>query len=129
MRPSVLALALALVCTALAGCGGGTGTYSEEKSRACLEKAGVPVTDPPADDLVASAAEGGAFTARVGDNRVTVSFGLDREGARTIVSGYQRFRGKNIGLADVLRPKGNAVMLWAAHPQDAYVATVEGCLK
>ena len=31
--------------------------------------------------------------------------------------------------SDVLRPKQNAVMLWALHPPDAYVTTVEDCLK
>jgi hypothetical protein len=29
----------------------------------------------------------------------------------------------------VLRPNRNAVMLWAAHPADAYLQTIEACLK
>jgi len=112
-----------------AGCGGGTKTYTDDATRTCLKKAGVDVVAVPKDDFIASSAEGGAFTARFRDNKVTISFGLDRTGAEHLVRAYQRFRGENIGLADVLRPKGNAVMLWALHPTDAYVSTVEGCLK
>jgi hypothetical protein len=111
-----------------AGCGGTT-TYSEAATRACLKQAGVKVVPVPNDDFVASAAEGGGFTARFKDDKVTVSFGLDRKGAERIVRGYQRFRGKNIGLEDVLKPKQNAVMLWALHPPEAYVQTIEACLK
>ena len=112
----------------VAGCGG-TKTYSAAATRSCLEKAGVDVRSVPRDDFVASTAEGGAFTAHFRDDLVTVSFGLDRKGAEGIVRGYQRFRGKNIGLKDVLRPKQNAVMLWALHPPDAYLQTIEACLK
>jgi hypothetical protein len=123
-----LGVLLAAALVFAAGCGGTT-TYSETKSRSCLEKAGVDVTRVPKADFVASTAEGGAFTARFRDNLVTVSFGLDRAGAEQIVRGYQRFRGKNIGLEDVLKPKRNAVMLWALHPPDAYLQTIEACLK
>jgi hypothetical protein len=123
-------ITLALGCVlALAGCGGGPKTYSAAKSRDCLAGKGVRVTDAPPSDLVASAAEGGSFTAHFGDNLVTVSFGLDRNGAQSIVRGYERFRGKNIGLTDVLEVMKNAVMLWAVHPQDPHKATIEGCLK
>ena len=111
----------------LAGCGGTT-TYSAEKSRACLLAKGRVVTGPPASDLVASAAEGGSFTVPFGRNFATVSFGTDRDGAERIVRAYQRFRGKNIGLLDVLSAKGNAVMLWAGHPDDAARSLIEGCL-
>lgn len=128
MRASLLTVVLVGSLLALAGCGGGTKTYSAAATRSCLEQAGVDVVPVPKEDFIASAAEGGAFTARFRDNKVTVSFGLDRNGAEHIVRGYQRFRGKNIGLADVLRPKGNAVMLWALHPPDAYVSAIEGCL-
>jgi hypothetical protein len=112
----------------VAGCGGTT-TYSATASRSCLEKAGVDVRSVPRDDFVASSAEGGAFTAHFRDDLVTISFGLDRKGAERIVRGYQQFRGKNIGLEDVLRPKQNAVMLWALHPSEAYIQTIEACLK
>ena len=129
MRVRLLAVSLTVLLLLAAGCGGGKKTYSADATRSCLQKAGVDVVAVPKDDFIASAAEGGAFTARFRDNKVTVSFGLDRNGAEHIVRGYQRFRGKNIGLEDVLRPKQNAVMLWALHPPDAYVATIEGCLE
>jgi len=127
--PPRLAAVVAGTVLLAAGCGGGTKTYTAGATRACLEQAGVHVGPVPNSDLVASAAEGGGFTARFRDNKVTVSFGLDRKGAERIVRAYQHFRGKNIGLEDVLRPKGNAVMLWALHPPDAYVQTIEACLK
>ncbi len=130
MRGSPLLVAVVLPVTLMlvAGCGGQT-TYSADKTRSCLKRAGVAVAGAPKDDFVASTADGGAFTARFRDNLVIISFGLDRAGAERIVRGYQRFRGKNIGLEDVLRPNRNAVMLWAAHPADAYLQTIEACLK
>jgi hypothetical protein len=126
--PPRLAVVLAGTVLLAAGCGG-TKTYSEAATRACLKQAGVYVGAVPNNDLVASAAEGGGFTARFRDNKVTVSFGLDRKGAERIVRAYQHFRGKNIGLEDVLRPKQNAVMLWALHPPEAYLQTIEACLR
>jgi hypothetical protein len=121
----VLAAGTLFVAT---GCGG-TSIYSAEKSRACLEKAGALVTKVPATDFIAENAEGGSFTVRFRDNLVTVSFGVDRKGAEQIVRGYQRFRGENIGLEDVLRPEKNAVLLWALHPPEAYERTIQACLK
>jgi hypothetical protein len=126
--PLRLAAVLAVTVLLAAGCGG-TKTYSAAATRSCLQQAGVDVRSVPRDDFVASTAEGGAFTAYFRDNKVTISFGLDRKGAESIVRGYQHFRGENIGLEDVLRPKQNAVMLWALHPADAYLQTIEACLK
>jgi hypothetical protein len=127
--PRSLAAVAAATLVLAAGCGGGSSTYTEAKTRSCLVKAGVDVTAVPKDNFVASTAEGGGFTARFRDNEVVVSFALDRQGAEAIVRGYQRFRGKNIGLEDVLKVKNDAVMLWALHPPDAYLQTIEGCLK
>ena len=130
MRPRHLLFALLLAGLALAAAGcGGTTTYSAVKTRACLKDVGVKLTAVPADDLVAAAAEGDSFSVRFPGNLVTLSFGLDRKGAERIVRGYQRFRGKNIGLEDVLHPSHNVVMLWAVHPKDAYVQAIEECLK
>jgi hypothetical protein len=126
--PPRLAAVLGGTILLVAGCGG-TKTYSAAPTRSCLEKAGVDVRSVPRDDFVASTAEGGSFTAHFKDNLVTISFALDRKGAERIVRAYQRFRGANIGLEDVLRPKGNAVLLWALHPPDAYLQTIEACLK
>jgi hypothetical protein len=128
VRPRHLLVLLVPLAVLLAGCGGGTKTYSAEKSRACLLAKGRVVTGPPASDLVASAAEGGSYTVRFGRNFATVSFGTDRDGAERIVRAYQRFRGKNIGLLDVLSASGNAVTLWAMHPEDADVKTIQDCL-
>jgi len=128
VRREHLLLPLVLTVMLAAGCGGGTKTYSAEKSRACLVARGRVVTEPPTSDLVASAAEGGAFSIRFGRNLATVSFGTDRDGAERIVRAYQRFRGKNIGLLDVLHAERNAVLLWAIHPEDADVKVIEDCL-
>lgn len=113
---------------AVAGCGGGTRTYSAAKTRACLVQHGRVVTSVPASNLVASAAEGGSFAVRFGSNTGIVSFGNDRDGAERIVRAYQRFRGKNIGLLDVLHAEHNAVILWAIHPADDHVRAIEDCL-
>lgn len=72
---------------------------------------------------------GGTFRVRFPGNQVTLAFGDDRDEAERIVRGYQRFAGKNIGLTDVLSAKRNAVILWALHPKDDHLATIEGCLK
>lgn len=129
MRRGSVLLPLGLAAVLVAGCGGGGKTYSADKSRACLADNGRVVTDPPPSDLVANAAEGGSFTVHFGTNIATVSFGNDRDGAEQIVRRYQRFRGKNIGLLDVLSAQRNAVLLWAVHPQDAYLKAVEDCLR
>jgi hypothetical protein len=123
-----LAAVLAGTLLVAAGCGG-TKVYSVDASRACLKKAGLDVTAVPRNDLIAQTAEGGSFSVRFRDNLATVSFGDDRKGAEQIVRRYEHFKGENIGLADVLRASRNAVMLWAAHPPDAYLQTIEGCLK
>jgi alkanesulfonate monooxygenase SsuD/methylene tetrahydromethanopterin reductase-like flavin-dependent oxidoreductase (luciferase family) len=126
--PRVL-LALVLACAALvAGCGGGTKIYDADKSEACVRQANLRVGPPPPGDLVASAAEGGAFTAHLGDNTAVVSFGNDRAGAERIVRAYQHFV-RNPHLDDILKVKSNAVMLWAVGPTDNDAATIEGCLK
>ena len=83
----------------------------------------------PASDFVPNTAGGGTFRVRFPGNQVTLAFGDDRDEAERIVRGYQRFAGKNIGLTDVLSAKRNAVILWALHPKDDHLATIEGCLK
>jgi hypothetical protein len=127
-RPRLLLLLVLVIGLGVAGCGGGGKTYSAAKTRACLMKNGRVVTDVPPADLVASAAEGGSFAVRFGTNIAIVSFGSDRQGAERIVRAYQRFRGKNIGLLDVLHADRNAVILWAIHPLDDHVRAIEDCL-
>ena len=127
-RPFEWTVILATVALAVAGCGGGK-TYSLASTKSCLTKDHVRIRHPR-NDFVASTAAGGAvrvvFDRR---NEVTISFATDQKEAQRIVLGYQRFAGKNIGLADVLRPQKNAVLLWEAHPNDEDLATVGRCLK
>jgi len=125
-RALVLGAVLALALFA-AGCGG-TKTYDADKTRACLAgEQGVTVRNKV--DFVASTALGGAFTVKLLGNQVTLAFAQDRKEAERIVRAYQRFRGKNIGLEDVLKPTHNVVALWAQHPSDAALETIQECLK
>ncbi len=124
-----LLVSVVLVVILAAGCGGGTKTYSVDKSRACLVKKGLKVTNPPPADLVANAAEGGAFSLRFPNNRVIVSFGNDRSGAERIVRAYQRFHRKVIALKDVLRAEHNAVLLWGVGPRDDDLKVIMDCLS
>jgi len=119
--------ALALVAVT-ASCGGGGSTdYSSSKSAACLTKQGVRVGHDI--DFVASTALGGAFIAHLADNFVTVSFGKTEADANNIADAYRRFSAANVGVEDVLRQQGNAVMLWHVHPSDADAAQITDCLK
>jgi hypothetical protein len=126
-KPLVAALAVVFV----SACGsGGTSIYSREATAACLTKAALqpkPVTE--ADDFVANSATGGAFSVQLADNRVTVSFGETVADADNLDQAYRRFKATNVGIDDVLRRQGNALMLWHVHPQDADLATITGCLK
>jgi hypothetical protein len=111
----------------VAGCGGSS-TYDVDKTRACLVKRpGVHISNKV--DFVASNALGGAFSARLDRNEVTLSFALDRQEAQRIVRQYTLHHGKNIGLEDVLHVSQNVVALWAAHPSDASLQTIRDCLK
>ncbi|HVW88873.1 MAG TPA: hypothetical protein VHC01_05350 [Gaiellaceae bacterium] len=127
MKRIVVVAAVALVA---AGCGKpGTKLYTEQASAACLQKAGVKAGPVGNSDFVASSATGGAFRAPLTDNEVTVSFGETLTDADNIDQAYRRFRAKNVGIDDVLRTQGNAIMLWHQHPTDADIATITGCLS
>lgn len=125
-----LALAIALVLV-LAGCGSsGTTLYTKEATSACLAKAGLdPKPVAGASDFVANSATGGAFRVAVAGNQVTVSFGETVGDADNLDDAYRRFRAKNVGIEDVLRRQGNAIMLWHEHPEDTQLGTVTSCLK
>ena len=130
MRPPAL-LALVLACMLIVAACGGSSTYDVDKTRACFEKQpGVKVTNVSVkDDFIASNALGGAMRVRLLGNLVTLSFAEDRQEAERIVRAYQRFKGKNIGLEDVLRPTRNVIVLWAMHPSDTALQTIHDCLK
>jgi hypothetical protein len=123
--------AIAALALVAAACGsGGTSLYTRAASSKCLQKQGVavgPVSD--ASDFVAASATGGAFRARLANNAVTVSFGETQVDADNIDQAYRRFHAKNVGIDDILRRQGNALMLWRVHPADTDMATITGCLE
>ncbi|HET8585171.1 MAG TPA: hypothetical protein VJP39_06405 [Gaiellaceae bacterium] len=120
---------LALVAL-LAACGPpGPKTYNEVKSRACFVADKFKVAAPPATDFVASTALGGSFRVHLTKNFVTISFGKDAANAQNLVDVYTSVHAANVGIADVLRMDGNAVMLWHAHPSDSQLGVVSSCLK
>ena len=126
----VALLVLALVALLASGCGGKT-SYSEAKTRSCLQARGAQIVRPAATDLVATSAVGGAFKAQLGDNFVTLVFGTDESSGQNLADAYQRFAFQNVksGLPDVLRRYNNVVTLWHEHPQDADLSLVVGCLR
>jgi hypothetical protein len=104
--------------------------YSKSASEACLVKKSVVVRSVAnTGDFVAESATGGAYRAVLAANDVTVSFGATLEDAANIDQAYRRFHAKNVGIDDVLRTQGSAIMLWHVHPSDADIATITGCLK
>jgi hypothetical protein len=111
----------------LAGCGKSTPSYTLGKSSACLRQDGVTLGGPL--DFVATTATGGAVRVRLRDNAMTLVFGQTQGDADNIDAAYRRFHASNVGIDDVLRQQGNAVMLWQQHPSDSDLATVTGCLK
>jgi len=126
-RVALVALAVALLA---AGCGKPSPKiYSEVRSRACLHAKRIRITPPPASDFVATTALGGSFKVTLPHNFVTVSFGDTLRNAQNLDDVYHSVRGKNVGIEDVLRMQGNAVMLWHQHPTDQDLALVQGCLR
>jgi hypothetical protein len=129
--PKLPALTAAgLAALVLAGCGGPT-EHSLEKSRACLAQAGARIS-PPTGDFVATTATVGSFRAYLHGkkgNFVTLSFGADEQESADTSLGYDRFHGKNIGLADILFVDRNVVLLWKEHPSTEDTALVTACLK
>lgn len=131
MKGLLVGLAAAAAVVFLSACGSsGTSTYTKAATEACLQKAALsprPVAETA--DFVANSATGGAFVVQLVDNRVTVSFGQTQADADNIEQAYRRFKATNVGIDDVLRRQGNALMLWHVHPQDNDLATITGCLK
>ena len=78
---------------------------------------------------MASSATGGAFRVALPHNSVTISFGQTADDAANLDGAYRRFHAKNVGIDDILRVQGNAVMLWRVHPEDKDLATVTACLE
>jgi hypothetical protein len=121
------ALGVLLAAGLLAGCGKHTPSYSLAKSSTCLRDDGVALGGQL--DFVATTATGGAVRVRLRDNSLTLVFGQTQDDADNIEAAYRRFHSSNVGIEDVLRRQGNAVMLWRQHPSDEDLATITGCLK
>ena len=120
----------AVVAVIAGGCGSSDANklYTLQKTQACLQAKHVRLGGPL--DFVATTATGGATKAHFADgNFVTVVFGVTVSDADNIAQAYERFHTQNVGISDVLRQQHNAVMLWHAHPSDADLAIVTGCLK
>ena len=112
----------------LAACGGsGSTLYTVQKTQACFTSKHVALGGSL--DFVATTATGGALRAHLATNFVTIAFGATAGDADNIDQAYRSFHGRNVGIVDVLRQDRNAVMLWHAHPSDADLAVVTGCLK
>jgi hypothetical protein len=60
---------------------------------------------------------------------VTIVFGATVADADNIDQAYRRFHAENVGIDDVLRQYGNAVLLWHDHPSDEDLSLITGCLK
>lgn len=120
----------AVLLVVLAGCGSPPSHHALAKTRDCLEKTGAQIVRPTGD-FVASTASEGAFRAVLhgGTNSVTLSFGADDDEATQIAEGYDRFHGKNVGVADILYQERNVILLWKLHPSDAELQVVTDCLK
>jgi hypothetical protein len=124
---------IALLAILAAGCGGGstrTSVYTRAATKQCIEtKLGIKHFPSLADDFVASTASGGALRVRLADNAVTILFGQSANEASNLADAYRRFHAKNVGVEDILRTKGNAVLLWQLHTSAADESNVEDCLK
>ena len=120
----------AVLVVVLAGCGSPPSHHALAKSRDCLEQSGARIVRSKGD-FVASTASEGTFRAVLhdGTNFVTLSFGADDEEARQIAGGYDRFHGKNVGVADILYEDRNVIMLWKLHPSDDELKLVTDCLR
>jgi len=110
----------------LAGCGG-SHLYTLDKTQRCLRAKHVRLGSPT--DFVASSATGGATRVILVGNRATIVFGATQSDADGIADEYRRVAAANVGIDDVLAEVKNAVLLWHAHPSDAQLALITGCLK
>ena len=130
MKPFAL---IALLAFAVVGCGGAStssSVYTLAATKQCIEtKLGIHNFPALGDDFVASTASGGALRIRLADNAVTVLFGASDNEASNLADAYRRFHAKNVGVEDILRTKGNSVLLWQLHPSAPDESNVEDCLK
>jgi hypothetical protein len=111
-----------------AACGGsGSSLYTLEKTQSCLTAKNITLGGTL--DFVATTATGGALRAHLPGEFVTIAFGATTADADNIDQAYRSFHATNVGIDDVLRESGNAVLLWNLHPTDPNVAAINACLK
>jgi hypothetical protein len=126
----IAAIAAITIATAACGGSGHAALYASGPSKACLVDKHLRVGKvTSASDFIASTATGGSFRVTLPRNSVTVSFGEALEDANNIDQAYRGASAPNVGIDDVLRQQGNAVMLWHLHPNANDIARVTGCLK
>jgi hypothetical protein len=114
---------------AATGCGGQS-NYAIEPTRQCLQQTGgIRVRQPPASDLVAVTALGGALNVKFPSNQVTLAFGQDKAEATRLATAYRRFKGENIGIESALQEERNVVMIWGITPETPDRTTIFVCLK
>lgn len=115
----------------LAGCGGSAATvYTVVATKACLKKAGIAIVAVDEKiDIVAENALGGSLGAKVGQNRVTISFGRSDAEGSVIAGAYKKYGSRDVPINQVLQQKRNAVLLWAGAPSPQDADAVRSCLK
>jgi hypothetical protein len=123
---------LALLAFVAAGCGGAassTGLNTRAATKQCVEtKLDLHSFPSVGDDFVASTASNGALRIRLADNAVTVLFGQSPDEASNLADAYRRFHARNVGIEDILRTQGNAVLLWQLHPSATDESNIENCV-
>jgi hypothetical protein len=125
------AVAFVLVLAACGG-GGGGGSASREPTASCLRSSGADNVSTAKDDLdyVAQTASAGGIQATVSGTTVTIALGRTEEDAKRLEAAYKIFaEGFGVPVDDVLKRKGNAVIMWDATPTNEQSGKVEDCLK
>ena len=131
MRLGAALAAVAVGAVLLAGCGGSAAkVYTVAATKACLVQAGARIVAVDrTNDFVAENALGGSLGARVGENRVTISFGRSAAEGSVIAGAYRKYGSRDVPIDEVLQLKGNAVLLWAGAPSPQDTDAVRTCLK
>ena len=123
--------AVAAGAVLLAGCGGSAATvYTVAATRACLKQAGIAIVAVDEKiDVVAENALGGSLGAKIGQNRVTISFGRSDAEGSVIAGAYKQYGSRDVPIDQVLQQKRNAVLLWAGAPSPQDADAVRTCLN
>ena len=126
-----LAALLGLACL-VAACGAGSSVYKADPTAKCLSGKGYGVTtDDARVGVVAAAAPNGGLLAHEPGNALTIAFGENSDDALAIQRAFRRFAPKKLRphIADVMRTRSNAVLLWTITPSVEEQSKVDGCLK